>query len=82
MEVTEEPSKPPSKSETPSSINTLSLHSMFVGQDFVEKITKHTCQLFSLLENNFLLIFSTITYGLFFPESSPSEMDLVSDRYS
>ena len=45
MEVTEEPPKPPSKSEIRSAINTLSLHSEFVDQDCVEKITKHTRQL-------------------------------------
>ena len=47
MEVTEEPPKPPSKREIHSVINTLSLHSVFVDQDCVEKITKHTRQLSS-----------------------------------
>ena len=52
MEVTEEPPKPPSKSEIRSAINTLSLHSVFVDQDCVDKITNHTRQEFS--EKNFL----------------------------
>ena len=56
MEVTEEPLKPPSKSKILSAINTLSLHSVFVDQDCVEKITKHTRQLssYSLFVKNFL----------------------------
>ena len=57
MEVTEKPPKPPSKNEIRSNINTLSLHSVFVDKDCVEKITKHTrqlCSYCSLFEKNFL----------------------------
>ena len=46
MEVIEEPLKP-SKRKMRSSINKLSLHSVFVDQDCVEKIRKHTRQLSS-----------------------------------
>ena len=54
MKVTEEPPKPPSNNEIRSAINTLSLHSVFVGQDCVEKITKHTRNdPASLLERSF-----------------------------
>ena len=59
---------PASNNEIRSAINTLSLHSVFVGQDCVEKITKHTRnyparQLVSLKEVSSPGIFSTITYG-------------------
>ena len=54
MEVTEKPSKSPSKSEILSAVNTLSLHSVFVDQDCVEKITKYTRQLCSLHQKKFL----------------------------
>ena len=42
MDVTEEPSKPPSRSELHSAINTLPLHSVLVDQNCVEKIRKLT----------------------------------------
>ena len=42
MKVTEEPTKPPRKSEIRCAINTLSLHSVFVDHDCAEKIRKQT----------------------------------------
>ena len=50
MGVTEEPQKTPSKNEIRSAINTFSSRSVFVDQDCVEKITKHTRQLSSSLK--------------------------------
>ena len=52
MDVTEGPSKTPSKSEIRSAINTLSLHSVFVDQDWAEKMRRHTRKLSNILEKN------------------------------
>ena len=76
LEVTEEPPKPPSKSDIRIALNTLSLHSMFVDHDSADKIRKHTRQLSSLIEKNFLQGYSQQSLTAYFRRSSPSDVNL------
>ena len=76
LEVTEEPPKPPSKSDMRIALNTLSLHSIFVDHDSADKIRKHTRQLSSLIEKNFLQEYSQQSLTAYFRRSSPSDVNL------